>query len=130
MAIRLHRPKLLKATRYTVAWYVRLYPHLLLQRQAIIESSPGFPDVSARTTKVSDPTGLKVVRLEEITRKIDAIDHAKGTLPMEYRQPVWNNCLFGAPFPDYANIKTWKAYKNDFLYVVAFELGLPLSEND
>lgn len=128
--VRLHRPKLLKETRYTVAWYVKLYPHLLLQRQAIIESSPGFPDVAARSNRVSDPTGLKVASLEDITRKIDAINYARLTIPDEYRQAVWNNCVLGSAFPDYANIKTWKAYKNDFLYVVAVRLGLPLSENE
>ena len=128
--VRVHRPKLLKATRYTVAWYVKLYPHLLLQRQAIIESSPGFPDVGERSNKVSDPTGLKVVRLENITSKIDAIDYARLSIPEEYRQAVWNNCVLGSAFPDYANSKTWKAYKNDFLYVVASRLGLPLSESE
>lgn len=128
MARKIHRPKMPHTTQKTSSWLARCYPQLVLQRQAIIDATFPAPDVPAKTNRTADPTGRKVVQLEDVTRKIDAIEHARACVPVEYRQAVWNNAILGSPFPATADPETWRAYRNDFLYVIAIELNLPLVE--
>lgn len=122
---KVHRPKLPKETQKTAAWYVKLWPRYVLRREEIL-SATHRPDVPASSRAASDPTGRTVVELEKVTTIITVIEKARDTLPEDFRRGVWNNALLGSMFPDYADIKTWKAYKNDFLYEVARRLDLPL----
>lgn len=123
---KIHSPKILKETYRAVAWLVRLYPRLVLERNAILNASPAPPEVPSRTNSVSDPTGQKAAQLEKLTTQILAIEAARDRLPAEYRQGVWNNCVLHSPYPDYADVKTWQAYKNDFIFSIAVELGYPI----
>ncbi len=129
MANKIYRPRMPKETQKTVAWIVRSYPRLILQRQAILEASPRSPEVPGKSGLISDPTGQTVSRLEKTTRYIDAIESARSAIDTGYVNGVWENCVYRKPFPDYAHENTWKRQKNRFLYAVAAELGMPL-END
>ena len=129
VAVKIHYPRMPKETQKTVAWLVKSYPRLVLQRHAILEASPRAPEVPGKSNKIMDPTGQTAAKLEKVTDKLHAIEAAKEMLPFEYRQGVWNNCVLGTRFPDYADPKTWKLYKNDFLFLVAAELGMPLERD-
>lgn len=126
MAKKRHKPIMPHETQKTVAWYVKTYPLMVLERQAIIDGSPVPPEVASRTNLPGDPVCSKVEKLEAITARLDAIEYARDCIPVEYRRAVWNNALMGSPFPDTADPETWRAYKNDFLFIVAWGLGLPL----
>lgn len=126
MAKKRHYPRMPHETQKTAAWYVKTYPRLVLEYNAIINGSPAPPDIPGRSSLPADPTGIKAAKLEAVSDKIKAIEYARDRLPYEYRQAVWNNAVLGSPFPDHADRKTWEAYKNDFLFIVAVLLGLPL----
>ena len=121
----MHYPKMPKETQKTASWYVRNYPRFILEREAILHGSKGAPEVPSGGFSAGDPVGTTVVKLEKVTNHIKAIETARASLPDEYRQGVWCYCVLRSKYPSYANIKTWKAYTNDFLYRVALELGLP-----
>lgn len=127
MARKMHRPYMPRETQKTVAWYVKTYPHMILERHAILYGSPPPPDVPGRSNMPADPTGDKAARLEKVSARIKAIEYARDCIPIEYRQPVWNNAVLGSPWPDTADKKTWLAYKNDFLFYIAVALQLPLN---
>lgn len=126
MARKRHKPRMPHETQKTVSWYVKTYTLMVLERQAIIDGSPVPPEVSSRTNAPGDPTGAKVAKLEAVTARIDAINYARDCIPVEYRQAVWNHAILGTPYPDTADPETWRAYRNDFLYLIALSLGLPL----
>jgi len=125
----IYRPRLPKETQKTVAWLVRSYPRLVLQRYAILEGSPRPPEVPGRSSIISDPTGQIAARLEKTTRYIKAIESARDSLEEGYRQGVWENAIYRKPFPVYAHENTWKRQRNKFLYAVAVELGMPLERD-
>ena len=108
---------------------VRNWPQLVLERDAIINATPKAPDVPGRSGKISDPTALTVMRLEGVTRKLDAINAAIKMIDGYYMRGIWNNCLLRTPYPDYANKNTWAEYKRDFYFLIAVELNLPLQED-
>ena len=125
---RIHTPRLPRKTYGLVKWLVLNYTDLVLQRQAILEASPAPPEIATRTNAIKDPTGATVVRLENVSTNIHAIESAIKRISEDVRLPVWKNATIGAPFPDYANIKTWNAYKNDFFFWIAVELGYSLEK--
>ena len=109
---------------------MKSWRQLILERDAIINATPKAPDVPGRSGKISDPTGQTVVRLEKVTKKLEAVDRAVKLIDAFYIRGIWNNCLFGTPYPDYASRNTWKEYKRDFYYIIAAELRLPLEEEE
>ena len=129
MAKKIHRPIMPKETQKEVAWLVKGYQRYVQLRYAIMNASPRAPEVPGRSGKISDPVGQTVARLEHVSSKIAAIEAARSSIPPEYRQGVWDYCVMGRDYPEYGNIKTWNAYRNDFLYIVAADLGMPLERD-
>ena len=107
---------------------VRGWSDLVSLQDAIINATPPAPEVPGRSGKISDPAGKTAIALEEVTRKLDAIEHSIKSIDEYFAKGVWNNAVRGSPFPSYANIKTWQEYKRDFFYMIAVELKLPLKE--
>ena len=118
-----------RETYKTVKHLVKNWHLLVLERDAIINATPKAPDVPGRSGKISDPTALTVIRLESVTRKLEAINTAIKMIDSYYMRGIWNNCLFKTPYPDYANKNTWAEYKRDVYFLIAVELNLPLQED-
>ena len=129
MPKQIYNPRMPKETQKVAAWIVKSYPRLLLQRYALLESSPRPPEVPGKSGIISDPTGQTAARLEKVTRYIKAIESARDSVEEGYRQGVWDNAVYRKPFPVYAHENTWKFQRNRFLYAVAVELGLPLDRS-
>jgi len=70
-----------------------------------------------------NPTERKGIKIVQMGRTVSAIEHALEDIPKEYRPDVWAHIVNGAPYPDYANIKTWRKYKLLFIRLVGENLG-------
>lgn len=126
---RVHYHKTLpKKTYLQVRWTLRSYPQLAMQRSAALGLSPAVSAVPRSSGRTSDPTSWTVIKLEDVTKQLDAVDHAASRLDEPFRTAIFNNCVYGKPFPEVAALNTWKEYKRDFYYLVAVGLGLPLEE--
>jgi hypothetical protein len=72
----------------------------------------------------ADVVAKKAIRREILLSKIAAIDAAILEIPPEYRKPIWNNIIFGTPFPVHADRSTYGRNKSKFIACVAERLGL------
>lgn len=98
---------------------IRDYYHTKTMIDAILYESPAPPDGMPRGSGVSDPTSSKAMRLEEYYDKIRKIDDALDTIPKIYQRGVWDNIMFGTPYPGDAARSTYSSYKSKFIYGVA-----------
>lgn len=76
-----------------------------------------------KTNRTGDPTGMKVVKLSEISRRILAIDKARMVIPEEYMNGIWNNIIKGTAYPRNADPRTYGTWKGRFVYEVARNLN-------
>ena len=109
---------------YEIRAIVKSYEDLKLQRHAILNATAAPSGTPGGSGKIPDPTGETAARLENVTRKIRAIESSINRIEAAYRKGVWNNCLHGSRFPSYADKKTWYEYKRDFFYYIAEDLGI------
>lgn len=108
-----------------VIYLVRDYDGMKAEYNALIDESPDPPDGMPRGTGVSDPTGSKAVRLEELGRRIHAVDAGLGLIPEEYRKSVWNNVVYRIPYDTrYTSYRTFGYWKHKMIMRIASELHL------
>lgn len=67
---------------------------------------------------------MYVIKTEERTRRIDAVDKAMEKIPLEYRRGVYENIAYRTPFPADAARSTYSRYKQQMIYHTARELHL------
>ena len=112
--------KLEKEIYYETLWFVRQYPKLLREREAILGGkgqSYGYP----RGTEIGDPTAITADKLLRIDEKIKPIEKALSKVPQEYQKGLMDNIIRRKRYPDYADTSTWKRWRRRFLYWVAKE---------
>ena len=68
---------------------------------------------------VGRPAENKAVILSGISTKTDAVENALKQIPECYRKGVWNNVLYGWRYPIDADERTYRTYKQRFIYAVA-----------
>lgn len=105
---------------------IRDYERLVDEYENRIEEgmSPGSDTPSGgKTNKTGDPTGMKVIKLSEISKRILSIDKAKMVIPQEYMDGVWNNIVKGKAYPRDADPRTYGRWKSRFVYEVARNLN-------
>ena len=66
-----------------------------------------------------DPTGAKVIKLEKLHERIQAIEKAKREIPEVYMQGVWNSIVHGAAYPNDAGRSTYAKWKARYIWCVA-----------
>lgn len=107
--------------RMTLA-FVRDYPRKLAEYNNIVEASPPPPDGQPRPSAKSAPTERDGIRRAELGTSIKAIETALATVPAEYQKGVWENIILYKRYPDDADPRTYRRYKQKFIYYVAHNM--------
>lgn len=106
-----------------VLYLVKDYDRLRSEQEDILNSA-AINDGMPRSLDPSDPTQRKAERLDRIADQLRAIEGAAVQIPEEYRRGVWNNVLYGMPYPITAGIATWKRWRARYIWHVARRAGL------
>lgn len=104
-------------------WHIRGYRRLLAEYNAVVVESPPPPDGLPKGNGTGDPVFAKAAKLEKLHEEIYPIEEALKMIPQEYRAGIFTNILDRVPYPDYANIKTWKLWRQRYVYNVALLRG-------
>lgn len=105
-------------------WQIRDYHRLKDQAEAILEASPEPSDGQPKGNGTGNVVESKVLKRERLLDTIYIIESCKKEIPSEYQEGVWNNTVFGQPFPEDADRSTYGRYKSKFVYEVAKKLFL------
>ena len=117
---KLNNPYLLPQPLYRMTLaFIRDYPRKLSEYNNICEESPAPPDGQPKGTLTGDPTERAGLRRAKLHDSIKAVDQALALLPEEYRKGVWNNIIHYKRYPDDADPRTYRRYKQMFIYHVA-----------
>jgi len=107
------------AVRQAVLWTVRDYDRLRLQYEEIVESSPPPPDGQPSAHNPRDLVSERAIRVADIGFKVRAIEGGWAGIPGEYRVGIWDNIQYRIPFPGDAALKTYKLWKQRYIWNVA-----------
>lgn len=108
-----------------VIYAVRDYDRLKNERKKLLHGSPPPPDGMPRGKgEAGSPTEKRALRLAEIEVRLEAIDAAIKTIPLEYRKGVLNNLIYWARYPADADMRTYRRYKQRVVYEIAKKLYL------
>lgn len=99
-------------------WFIRTYPLMVEEREALIGKAPVM-DGQPHGTTPGDPTGHIAVKRAELSLKIEAVDDALEAIPAEYRRSIMDNIVLRVPYHDYAARNTWKTWRRRFIFYVA-----------
>ena len=110
-------------TYMEVLYIIRSYDMLKQECADILVSSPD-PEEGPSGSGISNQPLAYVIRTEERTRRIDAVDNAMKKIPPEYRRGVYENIAYRKPFPSDAARATYSRYKQRMIYHTARELHL------
>ena len=118
-----HNPYILPKFVYVqTIWQIKGY-HMLKERiDDIINTSP-TPDGMPKGSGISDPTAAKAAKIARFQSVVNVIEEEHKRIPAEYRSGVWNSIMYGARFPDDADVSTYSRHKSRFIYNVAVRLG-------
>lgn len=103
-------------------WYIRTYPRLKAEYNAVFAESP-FNDGQPRSPTPGDPTYAKTAKLDRLHDQIRPIEDGLEAIPPEYRDGVFKNIVWRKEYPDYAGRKTWKRWRQRYVYRVAILSG-------
>lgn len=120
-----NNPYLLPHCLYMRTLYIiRDYNRLKAEAEQILHASSAPVDgqPTARSFKCS-VTENKAMKLSEIDAEIYAIETALQEIPEFFRKPVMNNILYGVRYPVGASTRTYKRYKQKYIYSVAKKLN-------
>lgn len=110
-------------TYMEVIYIIRSYHTLKRECADILVSSPDR-DEGPSGSGISNAPLAYVIKTEERTRRIDAVDKAMEKIPPEYRRGVFDNIVYRKPYPADAARKTYSRYKQRLIYYTAKELHL------
>lgn len=113
-----------RALYHQTLWQIRDYYRLKEKADAILTESPAPADGMPRGTDISDQVADRAIKRETTTATIKIIEEERDRIPEEYRIAIWNNVMFGNPFPQLADRSTYGRHKSAFVYNVARRLFL------
>lgn len=102
--------------------FIRDHNRKVEEYKSIGETSPPPPDGMPRGSATGNPTQRDGVRRAELRVAIDAVNDALTTIPEEYRKGVWDNIVEYKRYPDDAGPRTYRTYKQRFIYHVAHNM--------
>ena len=109
--------RLEKAEYQETLWYIRQYPKFLKEKEMILQGRGQNFNIP-RGTEIGDPTGMTVIRLEKVERKLEPIEKALKKIPEEYHSGLLKNVIYHIRYPDYADTSTWKRWRRRFIWYV------------
>lgn len=107
--------------RQTLA-FIRDYNRKCAEYNSIVEESPPPPDGMPRGSQTGNPTERDGIRRAELHDGIKAIENALASIPEEYRKGVWDNVMDYKRYPDDADPRTYRRYKQRFIFYVAHNM--------
>jgi len=107
--------------RMTLA-FIRDHNRRVAEYNGIIDESQPPPDGQPKGTVKGNPTERDGIRRAELKEAIDAVDSALEMIPDEYRRGVWANITEHKRYPDDAHPRTYRTYKQRFIYYVAHNM--------
>lgn len=113
-----------KTLYYRVLWLIRDYERLKAERNEIIYSYNCQQDGLPKGNTVGNPTEDRAIKLERLSRELDAIDQALLLVEQDMRSGILNNICYGVYFPHYPSVRTWQRVKQRFIYQVAKNLKI------
>ncbi|MCI9640439.1 hypothetical protein ACDL92_11880 [Ihubacter sp. mB4P-1] len=135
---RIKKEYTLKSSRYYLGsdalyretlYFIRQYPEYQRILADMQQESIGVQyKIGGRGSQVSRPTENKAVNRAELQRRINIIDRAIETVPIDYRQGVWDHVIYQTKYTEdgiffYAHVNTWKQWTQRFVYEVAIRRG-------
>lgn len=115
-----------RAVYMQTIWVIRDYHRLIDERAGLLAGPSSKPIDGMPHGSSYNPDGVmfEAVRLAEIDDKIKAIESARDTIPEGYRKAVWENILYGTPYPLMGERSTYGHYKSKMIMLTATRLGL------
>lgn len=107
--------------RMTLA-FIRDHSRKVTEYNQIMEESPLPPDGQPKGTVKGNPTERDGIRRAELRDAILAVDTALEDIPQEYRKGVWLNITEYKRYPDDADPRTYRTYKQRFIWYVAHNM--------
>ena len=104
--------------RMTLA-FIRDHERKVSVYNRIGTESPAPSDGQPRGSGTGKPTERDGIRRAELREAIAAVESALQILPEEYRKGVWENITKYRRYPDDAEPRTYRTYKQRFIYHVA-----------
>lgn len=102
--------------------FIRDHNRKVKEYKKIVEESPPPPDGQPRGSGTGKPTERDGIRRAELREAIDAVQAALKQVPEEYRKGVWENIFLERRYPDDADPRTYRTYKQRFIYYVAHNM--------
>ena len=103
-------------------WYIRTYPRLKTQYDAVFAESP-IQDGQPKSPMPSDPTFAAVVKLDRLHDQMRPIEDGLAMIPAEYQKGVFDNIVYRRPYPIIASRNTWERWRRRYVYRVAVLSG-------
>lgn len=105
-------------------WRIRDYYRLKELAEELIEERAGEETERVQNNAIGDKVASTAIKRERFLEDIRSIDSALEEIPKEYQCGVWNNVLFGQPYPIDAGRATYGRYKSKFIYIAAEKLRI------
>ena len=109
--------------RQRALWLIRDYHNIKAKVEDMDGFSSGSSDGGPRSTVPHSTTQDLAVRRAELSWQLDVVDKAIEAVPAEYRKGIWDSILFHARYPETATLRTWKRWRQRFVYMVALYAG-------
>ena len=109
--------------RQRALWLIRDYPNIKARVEDIDGFGSGASDGGPRSTLPHSSTEDQALRRTEISWQVDAVEKALDKVPEEYQAGIWSNIVYRQRFPNTAGIKTWKRWKQRFIWWTAWFAG-------
>ena len=119
-----NNPYLLPHALYMrMIYLIRDYNRLKAEVESILHNSPPPPNgMPSGQNKIKLPTEEKAIKLALTEEEIEAIENALAEIPEFFRLPVMNNIMYGFRYPIGADERTFRRYKQIFVFYVAQNL--------
>ena len=118
-------PYLLPKTVYhRTLWVIRDYERMKAERNEILYSYSCEQDGLPHGSDVGTPTEAKALKLEQISRDMEAVEQALLQVDEDMRSGIMNSICYQVPYPYYPSTSTWVRRKRKFVYDVAKNLRL------
>ena len=113
-----------KAVYHRTLWIIRDYERLKAERNELLYAQNYQQDGMPKGNDVGNPTEAKALRLEQISRDIEAVEQALQTVDEDMRNGIMNSICYRVPYPYYPGERTWQRAKQKFIHQVAKNAGL------
>lgn len=120
-----NNPYILPRNLYARTLYlIRDYDRLKREMKDILHSSPPPSDGQPAAHGMNNsPTEAKAIRLVNVKAEIDAIEKAIAEIPEFYMKGIIDNICNYSRYPVGASERTFKRYKQRFIYFVTKNMG-------